>query len=224
MLRPSTSWGPATSSSVPTGAAVFGSSPSRGGWTARPVSATGAHASSSPGKATTRAIPPAAVAGRRWTRTDRCEDTSTSTLATIRVSGRCAPRMRRRLRRRTAGELAVPALDRVDLDEDESLAFAHRSWTPTVPSAARPSGVPRVVVDPGVRLSPANAAQSSVRPRWCLIRAALMPLPVVSDCHWMSSSRACISARALPPSAAAWRGVRPSRAGSLWSATAARIR
>jgi hypothetical protein len=66
ILRPSTSWCPAASNSVPTGAVGSGSLPYRGGWTAIAASATGARTSSSPGKATTTAIPPAAVAGQRW--------------------------------------------------------------------------------------------------------------------------------------------------------------
>jgi hypothetical protein len=65
----------------------FGSSPSRGGWIAGAASATGARVWSSPGRATTRAIPPAAVAGRRWRRTGRCVGTSTSTLVTLGLPG-----------------------------------------------------------------------------------------------------------------------------------------
>src|SRR5215217_4981548 len=92
MLGPSTCWGPAISSSARTGPATSDSSPSRDGWIATAASATGARAWSSPGKATTRAIPPAAVAGRRWRRTGHCVDTSTSTLVTTPASGRCVPR------------------------------------------------------------------------------------------------------------------------------------
>jgi hypothetical protein len=44
MLRPSTCWGPAISGSARTGPAISGSSPSRGGWIARGVSATGGRA------------------------------------------------------------------------------------------------------------------------------------------------------------------------------------
>jgi hypothetical protein len=46
-------------------------------------------------EATTRAILPAAVAGRRWGRTGRCVDISTSTLVTTPASGQSVPRMRR---------------------------------------------------------------------------------------------------------------------------------
>jgi hypothetical protein len=52
----------------------------------------GRPASSSPGKATTTATPPAGVVGRCWTRTGRCAGASTFTLATTRASERSAPR------------------------------------------------------------------------------------------------------------------------------------
>ena len=67
---------------------------------------------SSPGRATTRAIPPAAVAGRRWRRTGRCVGISTSTWVMTPASGRCGPRALRPQRVASTSDGSLPARKR----------------------------------------------------------------------------------------------------------------